>query len=331
MTPPAPLARVPALLPVLAPALVLALWPGRAPAEVPALPETATVAADETEAESSLRLPTAPYDGQTVPTLRAEGAIRRLVWQAPLDGQGTLQVIDGLKAQLIAGGYRIAFQCAAAGCGGFDFRFATDTLPEPAMHVDLGDFRYLLAEKVRPDGTDYVSLMVSRSEERAFVQVTRVGRPEAPAPVQSTKSPDPAALPLIDAPAGPATEGTLADRLDRDGRAVLAGVDFATGASNLDGGPFPALDTLADYLRAHPGARIVLVGHTDTEGGLAGNIALSKKRAEAVRSYLVATLGVPADRVAAEGVGFLAPLASNATDSGRRENRRVEAVLDTAQ
>ncbi|ARC87317.1 OmpA family protein [Rhodovulum sp. MB263] len=309
------------------------LWPGLAGAMVPQLPETATVVADETEAASSLRIPTGPYDGRIVPSERAEGAIRRLVWQAPLEGRSTLQVIEPLKAELIAGGYRIAFQCAAAGCGGFEFRFATDTLPEPAMHVDLGDFRFLAAEKTRPDGTDHVTLMVSRSEERAFVQITRVGRAEPAPAVQSTKSPEADAPLGIEAGNGQDTpaedEAGLAERLARDGHAVLAGIDFATAETTLGTGPFPALEALADYLRAHPGSKVVLVGHTDTQGGLAGNIALSRKRAEAVRDHLVGRLGIPAAQVAAEGVGFLAPLASNATDRGRTENRRVEAVLDT--
>ncbi|BAQ71033.1 OmpA/MotB domain protein [Rhodovulum sulfidophilum] len=311
----------------------LLVWPGLAGAMVPEIPEMATVAADETEAASSLRIPTGPYDGQIVPSQRAEGAIRRLVWQAPLDGRSTLQVIDPLKAELIAGGYRIAFQCAAAGCGGFDFRFATDTLPEPAMHVDLGDFRFLAAEKARPDATDHVTLMVSRSEERAFVQVTQVGRPDPAPAVQSTKSPgDSLRIETADGRSASAQdEPALADRLARDGHAVLAGIDFATAAATLGTGPFSALEALADYLRAHPDSKVVLVGHTDTQGGLAGNIALSKKRAEAVRDHLVTKLGIPAAQVAAEGVGFLAPLSSNATDRGRTENRRVEAVLDTSQ
>jgi outer membrane protein OmpA-like peptidoglycan-associated protein len=71
---------------------------------------------------------------------------------------------------------------------------------------------------------------------------------------------------------------------------------------------------------------VVLVGHTDASGGLAANVALGAKRADAIRARLVAS-GVPTAQVSAEGAGYLAPRASNLTDEGRRLNRRVEVVL----
>jgi OOP family OmpA-OmpF porin len=72
---------------------------------------------------------------------------------------------------------------------------------------------------------------------------------------------------------------------------------------------------------------VALVGHTDAEGGLAANIDLSRRRAAAVRDRLVAQHGIAAERLSAEGVGWLAPRATNATEAGREANRRVEAVV----
>ncbi|MBK1634977.1 hypothetical protein CKO19_04445 [Rhodovulum adriaticum] len=283
-----------------------------------AMPEEATLVLDENAGLSSTRIPVAGFDGETVPAIRAEGMLIRQVWQAPLQGRTTLQMLAPLRDQLRAAGYQVIHECAARECGGFDFRFATDTLPEPEMHVDLGDFRFLSARRLADGQPEYATLMVSRSATRMFVQLTRLA-PQKTGPAVEAPQAGPAP--------GPDVDTALIAALERDGRAVLGDLVFATGAAQLDTGPFESLNVLAAYLRADPARAIVLVGHTDAEGGLDSNIALSRQRAAAVRNYLVEALGVPAAQVMAEGVGFLAPLASNLTKSGRQANRRVEAVL----
>ncbi len=71
----------------------------------------------------------------------------------------------------------------------------------------------------------------------------------------------------------------------------------------------------------------MLVGHTDNSGDLDKNIELSKKRAESVQTRLSDTYGVPIAQIQARGVGYHAPLGSNADPAGRDANRRVEVVL----
>jgi len=107
----------------------------------------------------------------------------------------------------------------------------------------------------------------------------------------------------------------------------LRGLDFASGAATLGVGPYDSLAALAGTLRAQPELAIALVGHTDDVGALDGNIALSRARAEAVRTRLVETHGVPHARIAAYGVGYLAPRGPNDTEAGRDRNRRVEVVI----
>ena len=73
--------------------------------------------------------------------------------------------------------------------------------------------------------------------------------------------------------------------------------------------------------------RIALVGHTDTVGGLEANINVSRARARSVRQRLIESYGIAEERLDAEGMGYLAPVASNLTAEGRDQNRRVEVVL----
>jgi OOP family OmpA-OmpF porin len=73
--------------------------------------------------------------------------------------------------------------------------------------------------------------------------------------------------------------------------------------------------------------RLALVGHTDDTGDLQANTSVSTRRAQAVRTRLINAHGVASDRIEAQGVGYLAPITSNATAEGRDLNRRVEAVL----
>lgn len=86
------------------------------------------------------------------------------------------------------------------------------------------------------------------------------------------------------------------------------------------------LDVVADVLRRHPHLDVEIAGHTDAVGAAAYNQALSQRRAEAVRAYLVAA-GVAAERLVAAGYGEAYPVAGNDEPTGRTLNRRVEFVV----
>jgi len=299
-------------------ALALGLCPLAASALTLEFPAPVTVTADEVSAVDEARLPMAAFDGAGVAMRQTDGQVTRQAWRLAAGRMTTLQIMVPLREQLQADGFTVLFECRDRVCGGYDFRFAADVLGEPAMHVDLGDFRYLLAEKA---GGVTLALIVSRSPGNGFVQLTRVGGDAARRDlvVTSTKS----------APfAAPVGSGPLLAGLSETGRAPLDDLLFQTGSADLDGGDFPSLDALASYLTDNPGLTVTLVGHTDAMGALEGNIALSRRRAEAVRSALIRDHGVKPAQLGAEGVGYLAPRASNGTDDGRRANRRVEVVLN---
>ncbi len=84
------------------------------------------------------------------------------------------------------------------------------------------------------------------------------------------------------------------------------------------------LDDVAEVIQANPEMSLEIQGHTDSIGTHAYNMDLSKRRAEAVKNYLVDEAGIDSDRLTTVGYGETRPIATNATKEGRAKNRRVE-------
>ncbi len=303
--------------------LLLALSVTAAQAQMLDFPADAALQAEETSPLDSYALPVGIWQDGVVPTTPVEGEMTRQAWRIDTTDLTSLQLLRPLREQLRDARFRILFECQTEACGGFDFRFAMDTLPPPEMQVNLGDFRYLTAERTTAQGLEYVTLFVSRTAQAGFVQVTRV------APVAPERE-------LLASPTAPAVgqavpaEG-VADQLDSIGRAVLPDLEFATGSAQLDDKAYPALADLAAYLARNPDRSVALVGHTDAAGALETNIALSQRRARSVLERLVTVHAVDRRQLAAEGMGYLAPVASNLTEAGRDANRRVEVIITSTQ
>jgi OmpA-OmpF porin, OOP family len=103
-------------------------------------------------------------------------------------------------------------------------------------------------------------------------------------------------------------------------------IRFESGRAVIDQDSAGLLDRLIETALRCPAATIEIGGHTDTDGDDGFNQALSEKRAQAVADYLVRA-GLPADRFKAMGYGSLQPVASNDTDEGKAQNRRIEFVV----
>ncbi|MFQ5437381.1 MAG: OmpA family protein [Paracoccaceae bacterium] len=276
----------------------------------------------DTALSASVRLPVGPFEKGEIKLAELQGTIERAVWTTSGVLLSTLDLIAPLRDQLIASGYSVLFECETRACGGFDFRFKADLIEEPMMHVDLGDFRYLAASSSKEKGGRFVGLLVSRSPETGFIQVTSVGENLPQEDISlSTKQPE-------SAEPTPAS-GDFSNVLRRNGAAVLEGLQFPNGSAELGGKPSESIDALATFLKSGPEQRIILVGHTDAVGSLQANIALSRKRALSVMKQLVDSYGVDPGQLSAEGIGYLSPRATNETPEGREKNRRVEAVLAT--
>jgi outer membrane protein OmpA-like peptidoglycan-associated protein len=127
-------------------------------------------------------------------------------------------------------------------------------------------------------------------------------------------------------------QGVLADhaavRVDYGGIVITLSdsVLFAPDQSALLVSSEPMMKKVAGALLVTKERELVVEGHTDSKGTAMVNIELSRQRAEAVRTYLIAE-GYPAARIRAQGIGQDRPVATNASAKGREKNRRMEIVV----
>ena len=104
------------------------------------------------------------------------------------------------------------------------------------------------------------------------------------------------------------------------------GVTFGTDQTTIKSSFYGPLDSIAEVLIAYPETRLIVAGHTDSDGAASYNQDLSERRAASVRRYLI-NRGVPASRVSTVGYGESEPVASNNTAAGKARNRRVEIEI----
>jgi len=107
---------------------------------------------------------------------------------------------------------------------------------------------------------------------------------------------------------------------------TLGDVLFNTGKSELNPGAARKLDQLAQFLKDHPERRVQIDGFTDSVGTDSYNLDLSQRRADAVKSSLMAR-GIDQSRIGSQGYGKGYPVANNTDSGGRQLNRRVEVVI----
>lgn len=117
-----------------------------------------------------------------------------------------------------------------------------------------------------------------------------------------------------------------AKQTDRGLIVTLGDVLFETGKSDLKANAHANLSKLVAVLNQQPDRSLVIEGHTDSVGSEDFNQALSQRRADSVKAFLIGQ-GVAANRITAVGKGESSPVASNDTSQGRQLNRRVEIVI----
>jgi outer membrane protein OmpA-like peptidoglycan-associated protein len=150
---------------------------------------------------------------------------------------------------------------------------------------------------------------------------------------------------LIGAAAGAVAGGLLGNYLDKQAQELGAipgaevtrkddallvnmegGILYDSNSALLSPGGADRIRSLARTVQDYPKERIIVKGHTDSQGDERANQRLSEDRADSVRNMLVAE-GVTPSRITAVGLGASLPLATNSTAEGRQQNRRVEIEL----
>lgn len=159
-----------------------------------------------------------------------------------------------------------------------------------------------------------------------------VAVPAEPTPVPSGDavplvSPDPSDKTVAPAQKAPVISAAeIEQALARDGRIAIYGIYFDFDKAEIMPESQPQIEQLAALLKAKPDLSILVVGHTDAQGEFEYNMTLSQQRAQAIADALVSGFEIGASRITPAGAGMVAPAATNRTEEGRAQNRRVEIV-----
>lgn len=262
----------------------------------------------------SHRVPGGPRATEANSTAVA-GRTLRLRYEGP-EGRSPLELVRNWQGRMERDGFRTVFACEARGCGGTgsDLWFAvTEALPITASLPSNWDSQAYAALRLeRPQGDVWVALLsVSGGGNRP---------PMTLIDVVETRAMETDRIVFVDAAA-------MERAIGATGRVALYGIRFDTDRADPRPESRPTIEEIAKFLRANPGVSVVVTGHTDSQGGFEHNVDLSRRRAAAVVAILTRDFGIAAPRLTPFGAGMASPVASNANDPGRAQNRRVEIVL----
>lgn len=115
-------------------------------------------------------------------------------------------------------------------------------------------------------------------------------------------------------------------KLMTEGKFVTTGITFDINSDRIKPESFAVLKDIASTLTENPSVNVRIIGHTDSDGDDASNLALSKKRAASVKAALAGEFGIAPVRLETDGKGETQPAAPNNTPEGKANNRRVEFV-----
>lgn len=247
------------------------------------------------------------FERGQVRTETLEGRLTRIRYSNP-QGRATLEIVRNYRDALVARGLRVDWECSGRERCGSTARYGEGRGWNGINGLNpgiSGDVRYFTGQmSVQGGGKTYVAIAASPAYTDLHVLET-AGMDGGMVEVNAE---------------------ALAAGLESEGKVTLQGIYFDTGKDTLKPESDAALGQVAALLRAQPKLKLRVVGHTDDQGNAANNMSLSQRRAQRVRDALVQRYGIAATRLTAQGAGSLSPVASNATEAGRAQNRRVELV-----
>jgi outer membrane protein OmpA-like peptidoglycan-associated protein len=246
-----------------------------------------------------------------------EGKVTKTLYEAPA-GSSPLAVFRSYQVALQQAGFATMYTCATKQCspdGRIQYAIKST---RPADYIrDLGgrsfddeDAYLLAAHESRKDVYAVVYVTHTYGDATHVVYLTDV---------IETKPLASGLVAVVDAK-------TMADDIGKVGHVALYGIHFDTGKATLKPESSAALEEIAKLLKMDPALKLHVVGHTDNVGTLAANMTLSKQRADAAVGALATEYHIASGRLIGNGVGPLAPVASNSSEDGRAKNRRVELV-----
>jgi OOP family OmpA-OmpF porin len=305
--------------------------------------EGSSLLSQTVKAFDELSLPSGPAEGETwdqnkkFPALQtAEGRVTRSLYVVP-PGRSVLEIARNFKTSLAGKGFEPVFECAGEACGksfrqlkySWD-RETTQVVPDKlgnarrtlvkAMFDGSTDLRYGLYKRADAGGETFIAVFVAGHQGGTFGDVSDTLEGRTGVLIESV---EPRAMEQrITTVSSAEIDSTIAAQ----GRVSLYGIYFDFDRADIKPESEPQLAEMAKFLKGAPDLRIHVLGHTDNRGKLDYNLSLSQRRAEAVAKALSARYGVDPKRMAARGLGSLAPVASNRTEGGQAKNRRVELV-----
>ena len=251
-------------------------------------------------------------------------------------GKSPLEVVRNYQQDLKAAGYKPSFECAGDACGNADWirpGYFVSTLVPGAYWNNIGDnspaacaggtavgeFRYALLDNAATGST--VAVMAWRpGDSSVYCDETEYKKRTSAVVVKVDTKAREQAMETLSA-------SEMGKSLDASGKVAVYGILFDTNKADIKPESRPSLEQIGALLKQQSRLKLHVVGHTDNVGTLPANIDLSKRRAEAVVAALAGSFGIARDRLTANGVASLAPVASNGDEAGKAKNRRVELVL----
>ncbi len=237
-----------------------------------------------------------------------EGTITRIIYQCTRT-VSSLELYKSYETALLNNGFQKIYSCETTGCGdGFGRDFPDDNAPHIKSYSQ--DQYYFAGRRDEDDSTEiYVSVYTVFTQDGPVARLDLVEiKKMAEGQVKVTAA-------------------KIKSDFEKTGKAVINQVYFETGKASLQKESDPALTEVSKFLRENPTLKIFVVGHTDDEGGFEFNMTLSRQRSETIVKELTTKYGIESNRLNAEGVGYLCPVATNKNAAGKAKNRRVELVL----
>lgn len=270
------------------------------------------------------------FEIDTAKPVVAEGIIFRRLYLAPI-GKTALEVHRNFEQALRSSGLKVVSSVDGNKASGWDAgehwsaNFSKMTF-QPPFAVDISPFNstgYYLYGTLKRAGSE-VSVSVLTGDTSVYTHDTYKAKAQDQLAVVAIQivEPKPMETGQVTVSADAIGKG-LAD----EGKIALYGIYFDTGKSVLKPESKPQLEQMAALLKQQSTLRVYIVGHTDNQGNVDGNVLLSQQRAQAVTTALSTEHGIDAKRMSAKGVASFSPIASNAKEDGRAKNRRVELVV----